>query len=135
MYALAKKRPLTAILAWSCLPSEPAMGYLCTTQVLCVSAGKSWTSNSQKAVLLCLTIEGVSSQSPTWTFTHCVRQGQLAFASPVKVPTASPIDTKSSFSSWVGWSKFLAQGKNNSNGHNRASNMEPFDYQAYVIAT
>ena len=30
-----------------------------------------------------LTGEGVGTQSLTWTFTHYVRHGQLAFASPV----------------------------------------------------
>ena len=34
-------KPSTAVLARSCLPSEPALGHLCTTQVLGVSAGKS----------------------------------------------------------------------------------------------
>ena len=62
-----KAKPSTAMLVWSRLPSEPALGYLCTTQVLGVSTGKSsWdrTSNLQEAVP-CPTGESVGIQSHT----------------------------------------------------------------------
>ena len=61
------------------------------------SAGKSsWgrISNTQE-VVPCLT--GVGTQSPTWTFTHCVRHGQLAFASPTNANTQRHRDMKTSY--------------------------------------
>ena len=47
-----RAKPSAAVLARSRLPSEPALGHLCATQVLGVSAGKSSlgrTSNLQEA--------------------------------------------------------------------------------------
>ena len=96
----------------------PALGHLCVTQVLWVTPGiPSWgrTGNLQGAVL-CLTGEGVDTQSPTWTF-HCyMRHGQLSICFPslhqvpINVTTgwaASPVGTRPPgphFNSWVDWS-------------------------------
>ena len=68
MHVKAKTKPSASVLA---LPSESALGHLCATQVLGVSAGKfSWgrTGNPQE-VVPCPTGEGAGTQSPTWTFT------------------------------------------------------------------
>ena len=96
----------------------PALGHLCATQVLWVSAGmSSWgrTSNPRETVP-CLTGEGVGTQSPTWTFNCYMRHGQFSICFPSKhqVPidvtagwAASPVGTRPPgphFNSWVDWS-------------------------------
>ena len=82
----------------------------------------SWgrTSNPQKAVP-CLTVEGVGHLDLHCYMTH----GQLSICFPSlhQVPidvtagwAASPVGTRPPgphFNSWVDWSKFLAQGNNN----------------------
>ena len=77
-HAHKKAKPSAVVLAWSRLPSGPAVGYLCaTTQVLWFSVGKSsWgrTSNPQETVL-CLTGEGMGKRSPILIFTYYVRHG------------------------------------------------------------
>ena len=101
-----QKQSLLAAAKRSRLPSEPALGYLCATQVLGVSSSKSsWgrTSSLQGAVP-CLTDEGVGTQSPTTAFTHYARHGQFGVCFP---SLYQPVNTRPPgphLYSWVDWS-------------------------------
>ena len=113
----------------------------------------SWgrTSNPQKAVP-CLTVEGVGTQSPTWTFNCYMRHGQLSICFPSlhQIPidvtagwAASSVGTRPPgppFNSWVDWSNvskvsLFKETTTTPKWPSWESNLEPFDYQADVLTT
>ena len=104
-HAKAKQKQSLQLPLYGHASQWSALGHLCATQVLGVSAGMpSWggTSNLQEAVP-CLTDEGVGIRSPTWTFNSYMRHGQLSiwFPSLYQVPidvtarwAVSPVGTR-----------------------------------------